>query len=330
MVTVSSKLGTRLLIPVLVLVVAGMVVSTGCQAEKRQLLPVPSPMGLSSTLVPNVPLDVYVYMKQESPTSIPAKMVGASHDINVESLAVWGVPGEDSFAFGVGLTLTNAGGASDLFAGITREKYGWKMLSGNTIYLVRGSGTAASSLKTAISNKDFKLFDDAKLLKAAATLPDGGTTRLAAIALARPSKELLGLIPEEAGSEGLELVNTILKLVRLDVVVGGLYSARQIDIAKMAEMLESGGDILSLEVGVLALVKSRLPGFVVEPAARRFLAEAEFTRIEVGELTLYKGSQVVKEGMVIPVLVRLEGNYIFAALSGRESYERILLTSVNK
>ncbi|MFC1962662.1 hypothetical protein ACFLWB_01500 [Chloroflexota bacterium] len=330
MVTVSGKLGTRLLIPVLVLVVTGMVISTGCQAEKRQLAPAPSPMELSSTLVPNMPLDVYVYMKQESPTSIPAKMVGAYHDINVESLAVWGVPGEDSFAFGVGLTLTNADVASNLFAEIPQAKYGWKMLSGNTIYLVRGSGTAVSSLKTAISNKDFKLFDDAKLLKAAATLPDGGTTRLAAIALARPSKELLGLIPEDAGSEGLEQVKAVLKLVRLDVVVGGLYSARQIDVAKMAETLESGGDILNLEVGMLAMVKSYLPGFVVEPAAEKFLAEAEFTEIEVGELTLYKGSRVVNEGMAIPVLVRLEGNYIFAALSGQESYERILLTSVNK
>jgi hypothetical protein len=34
--------------------------------------------------------------------------------------------------------------------------------------------------------------------------------------------------------------------------------------------------------------------------------------------------------IVIPILVRIEGNHIFAALSGRECYGQTLITSVNK
>ena len=78
------------------------------------------------------------------------------------------------------------------------------------------------------------------------------------------------------------------------------------------------------------MVKSGIPGFLVEPAVTKFLTEFEFTETNIGELTIYKGSWDVDGGKAIPVLVRVEGNHIFAALAAQESYAETLITSVNR
>jgi len=328
---VNIKLTTKLLIPVLVLLITTPLISIGCQGEGEPLPSPPSPGELSSTLVPNMNLDVYIYSKQESPTTIPAEMVNAPHDIDVESFAVWGVPAEDDFAFGASLTLTSASDASNVYTAITPRKSGWWMLSGNTIYFVRGSGIAAESLKAAISNNDFKYYDDSKSLQAAATLPSSETSKLAAIALAKPSKALIGLLAKDVDPERLKLIDMILKLARLDVIVGGLYHPHQLDIAAMAaETMESGSSILNLDLGMLTLVKVGLPGLVVEPIVKSFLTEFEFTETNLGEFTLYKRSWDIGDNRAIPVLVRIEGNHIFAAASGQESYALTLITSINR
>ena len=326
----NTKLTTKLLIALLVLLVATPIIGAGCQEGRGQPPASSSPSALSSTLVPNTPLDVYIYAKQDSPTKIPAEMIDAPHDIEVESGALWGVPAENEFAFGMGLTLTSASDASKLYAEIRLEENSWKLLSGNTIYLVLGSGSAAESLKRVISNKDFKYYDDSESLQIAATLPSSDTTKLAAIAIAKPSKALIGFIAKDDDSEGLGLINMILKLVNLKVIAGGLYSPQQIDIAKMARVIESEGSILNLDLGLLVLVKSGLPGLIVEPAVKKLLTEKGFTETSLGGFTLYKGSWDTGGGKVMPILVRIEGNYIFAAISGQESYAETLITRVSK
>ena len=325
----KAKSATKLLIPFLILQVVTPIIGVGCQEAERQP-PTESAQGkFLSALVPNTPLDLYIYSKQDSPTRIPVEMVGASSDISVDSLAVWGVPAEDNFAFGMGITLTSASDASELYGEITLEKDGWKTLSGNTIYLVYGSGAAAESLKAAISNNDFKPYDDNECLKAVATLPGGGETKLAVIALTKPSKALIGFMTQDADPEALGMIDMILKLVNLKVIAAGLYSPRQIDIAEIAEVMENNGSIAELDLGLLILVKSGLPGFLLKPAIEKFLEESEFTETNLGELTLYRGSWNT-DGDSIRVLIRIEGNYVFAAVSGQESYAETLITSVNK
>lgn len=326
----NTKLTTKLLITLLVLLIATPIISVGCQQEGGQLPTPPSPSELSSTLVPNTQLDVYIYAKQDSPTTIPAEMVGAPYDIEVEAGAIWGVPAEDDFALGMGLTLTSASDASKLYAEINFEEYGWKMLHGNTIFFVHGSGAAAESLKTAISNLDFKYYDDSESLEAVATLPSRGTTKPAAIALAKPSEALIGFIAKYTNPEELKQINMILKLVNLKVIAGGLYSPHQIDIAEMAQIMGGDGSISNLNLGLLILVKSGLPGFLLEPIIKKFLMESEFTETNFGEFTLYKRSWDIDDGEAIPILIRIEGNCIFAAVAGQESYAETLITSVNR
>ena len=320
---------TKLLIALLILLIATPIISVGCQEEGGQLPAPSSPGELSSTLVPDVPLDLYIYARQDGPTAVPAGMVGTPDDIEVEALSVWGISAEDEFALGMGLSLTSDSDAAGLYDEINLEENGWKLLSGSTIYLVHGSGAAAESLKTAISNNDFKYYDDGESLEAVATLPDYGTTRPAAIALAKPSV-LISFIARDADSETLERIDMILKLVNLKLVAAGLYSPQQIDIARIVAIMGSDGNISNLNLGVLILVKSGLPGLLVEPAVKKFLTEFEFTEIKIGGFAVYEGSWDTGKGGAIPVLVRIEGNYIFAAVAGQDSYAQALITSVNK
>ena len=67
----------------------------------------------------------------------------------------------------------------------------------------------------------------------------------------------------------------MLKLVDLKVLAAGLYSPQQIDIARIAAAMESSGNISNLDVCLLILVKSGLPGFLVKPAVGKFLAGQE-------------------------------------------------------
>jgi len=324
----NTKFTTKLFTTLLILLIVTPLINAGCQEEEGQLPPPPSSSELSSTLVPNTQLDVYIYAKQEKPTTIPVEMINAPGDIDVESLAVWGVPADDDFALAVSITLTSASDATKLYAEINLAEDGWKMLTDNTIYLVQGSGTAAESLKTAISNHDFKYYDDSEALEAVATLPSLGTTKLAAIALAKPSKALIGFIAKYAASKDLEHINMILELVNLKVIAVGLYSPQQINIAETVEIIRSDGGISNPNLGLLILIKSGLPGLLVEPAVKKFLTESEFTETNLDEFTLYKGSWDIDDGKAIPVLVRIEGNHIFAAVAGQESYAETLIKSV--
>ena len=314
----------------LALVMAIPIATVGCQAQEGPQPSAPAAGALSSTLVPNMNLDVYVYIKQDRPTTLPADMINAPLDIDVEALAIWGVSTEDDFAFGGALALTDASLAAKIYSQIKPRSDVWSKLSGSTIFVVQGSGTAAESLKRAIANNDFKYYDDSKGLRAVATLPDGGTTKLAGVAVAKPSKALINYITKGRATEGLGMVNTILAIARLDVIAAGLYSPEHIDVAKLAIAMEREGAIARLDLGILVLLKSGLPGFVVEPAVEKILTEAEFTKKSLGELTLYQGSFDTQGGQAIPVLVRIEGNHVFAAVSGKESYAQTLITSISK
>ena len=333
MFKIHTKLIKKLLIPVLVLLIAISVI--GCQEEEKPpSAPVaprglPSPSELCRTSVPNTDLDVYLYIKQDNPTTLPADMFNMSFDLEVESLAIWGVPVEDNFTFGYGLTLSSSSDASLLYAQITPEENSWTALSGSTIYFVEGSGIAAETLKTAISSSDFKNYDDKKSLEAVAALPNDGTTKLGGVAVVKPSKALMSHVTKGADSQGFGVIDLILGLVRLDVVVAGLYSPHQIEVAQITQMVESGS-IRGSNIDILVLVKSGLPGFIVAPVVKKFLAEFDFTQTTLGEITLYKRTVSADNGEPVYILGRVEGNYIFAAISGQEAYAQTLITRVNK
>jgi hypothetical protein len=324
----NAKFGRYLFLSTLLVILASIpVLGAGCEKASVQA-PVPSTsFGLSSSLVPNLGLDVYVYVKQGNPTIVPKDLINVPADVAVESLSLWGIADADTMVFGGGLLFTSVDDAARIYSLIPGQTEFWSKLSDRMIYFVQGSGTAAETLKNAIANNDFKQYDDQQALEEVARLPDGGTTRLAAIGIVKPSQPLIKLIAKGINPESSGMINTLLKSAMLQVIIAGLYASQQIDITDIAQAIKNG-DIWEKDLGILASVKSGVPGFVASPIIKRFLDNEGFTETSSGELVLYQGPLNTGNGRAIPVLIRIDGNRVFAAASGNDAYAQTLITDV--
>jgi len=319
----------KLFFSTLILLILFSVLAIGCSGGIEQVTGTSSD-ALDALLVPDTDLELYVYAKQERSTSIPAEIINLSHDIKVDSLAIWGLPSEEDLVFGAGLTFASSSDASEIYSAIVSEENSWKILRDNKIYIVRGSGTSAESLKSAILNNNFKYYTDRNVLETVSMLPNGGRTKMIAITVVKPSQQVLDFAEDYIGDEDFEQITGILKLLNPDVMIGGLYSPHQINVAKAVEAFENGVGVSTLDVGVLVLVKSTLPGFVVSPVAKGLLVDHGFTEVKFSEFSVYKWLWTAPDNSKISVLARVEDNRIFAAVSGQEAYAETLITSVYK
>lgn len=225
--------------------------------------------------------------------------------------------------------MNSAVDAAKIHAQISDQAETWTKLSDRTIYFVQGSGIVAETMKAAISKNNFKQYDDQNALLEVALLPDSGTTKLAVIGIVTPSETLTELIAKSITPEYSGIVNTLLTQARFQVVAVGLYAPQQIDLAEITQKIERGS-IWESDLGILASIKSGLPSFIVSPIVKRVLDNTGYVETTIGELTLYKGSLDVDNGKDIPILIRIEGNRIYATVSGQESYARTIITNVTR
>ena len=189
---------STIFILLIIMLVAIPITGAGCQ-EKEETPPSPTAdIALSSTLVPNTDFNVYIYLQQDNPTLVLGDIIGTPFDLTVDSLALWGIATEDTFTFSGGLTLDSSVDAANIHDQISGQDKIWTSLSGHTIYFVQGSGVASDTLKSAISTNDFKYYDDEEALTELSLFPDGGTTKLTAVAITRPSKTLVKLIAKKS------------------------------------------------------------------------------------------------------------------------------------
>ncbi len=307
------------------LVVLGVVILVGCSRQKP---PAPAGIDLSSTLVPNLDLDAYVYIKQESPTNIPKSLIAAPSDLSVESLAIWGVAQGDEFNIGGALRLASAADAARIRSQIPGNVV-WTAISDRVIYFVQGSGAASEKLRSTIARNDFKYYQDEKALTEVAQLPNSAGSKMAAVAMVKPSQPILKLLAKYGDRQTSDMINTLVTAGRVEWMTAGLYAPKQIDIADVAQRLVSGS-IWGADLGIAASVKSGLPGFLITPIASKFLENAGYVTVNVGGLSLYKGSLDAGGSKTIPVLLSLDGDRMFAAASGKESYAQTLITSVKR
>lgn len=322
-----SKSGQKIVILYAILAVLITTTGLGC-AGTRDPFATSSNDTYSALLVPDTDLELYLYAKQERSTSIPAKIINMTHDIKVESLAIWGLSADERMVFGAGLTFTNINDASEIFSKIKLGEDGWKVIKDNKIYVVQGSGSAAESLKSAILHNNFKYYTNSTILNTVAKLPRGDRTKMVAIAVAKPTKQVLNLAAEYIDSKDYEQMIKVLKLLNAEVIITGLYSPHQINIAKAMEVFEKGTDISALDVGGLVLIKSSFPSFIVGPAVKNALSSYGFIETKIGGVVLYNRLLALPNGGKVPVIVRVEGNYIFVTFSGQKSYAETLITSI--
>ena len=312
-----------------VLVFVFVVLNIGCQWEAEQFPYASSSNKFSAFMVPDTNLDVYVYAQQKSLTSIPAGLINMPNNVDVESLAMWGVPEDEKLVLGMCLTLANTTIAAEVYPKIILDGQIWKLLRDNRIYLVRGSGSSAESMKTTIVNNNFKYYTDRKVLETIATMPNRGSVTLAAIAVVKPSKAVINTISEIKGISYIDQIIKLTKLLNPDVVVCGLYSPHQINIARAIDVMETKG-ISALDVGTLVLVKSGLPSFVQNSVAKSVLAGQGFVGKSSNGFLLYEGSVTTPDRKSVPVLIRIEDSYIFAAAAGQTAYAETLITGIYK
>ncbi len=324
-----SKLARALLLVILMNMIVFTLFSSGCQNMEQFQDVLPS-SEFSVLQVPNVDLDLYVYAKQRALTTVPADLINMSEDVKVESLAMWGVPQENGFVLGLGLTFDSSETASSIFNQISEDENLWRFTRANNLYIVKGSGVEADVLKSAIANNDFVEYDDKQLLEAADLLPQTVRAKLIAFVLANPSPELINFIGESVKIEDIEQINENLRLANLKVFIGGLYSPDSINIARAAEIVKSGGDLADLNLGLLVAIRSGLPGILIETNMKNMLSQQGFTPVRIGEFDLYKGFWSTPSFNAIPVYARIESNYIFISISGQESYAETLITSIYK
>ena len=103
--------------------------------------------------------------------------------------------------------------------------------------------------------------------------------------------------------------------------------ANRINIAKASELIRSG-NIAALDAGILLVVKSDLPGFMIEPLVSNYLTRYGFEQYMVGDVSLYKGYDMGIGGDELETFVRIEGNFVFASMAGQEAYAETLIMSV--
>lgn len=305
-----------------------LLMSTGCDLLTGPSTSDPSRFDLASTLVPNVDLDVYVYVRQEYTTTVPGDLIGHPADVEVESLALWGLATDGEFTIGGALTFVGETDADRADARISPDADTWIKVSGQTIYFVQGTGAHAETLRTAINDKDFRYYDDRRALAELAMLPDGGNTKRGAVAIVKSSDALLELIARNTDPQTARIVESLDTQGRLQILIIGLYSSREIDIADVVRRIESGR-ILEADLGMLALARSGLPGLVVEPVICELLNDAGYPQTDLGGSTVYEAHLSLGRTVRIPVLIRVEGNRVFAAMSGQQSYTETLIASVN-
>jgi hypothetical protein len=305
------------------------ILAGGCYSESGQTSVLATQDQYTALLVPDTNLDVYIYARQEGLTRIPSELIGMSSDIDVESLTIWGIPEDERLTFGMCLVLANANTASMVISKIAEKKDSWKILRDNKIYIVQGSGSSAEAMKMAILNNDFKYYDDRQIIELVATMPNRGSAKLVTILVAKPTKELMNYLLEINVIDEIKQVMSLVNAIDAEVVVSGLYSPYRINIAKASDVLQKG-DIEALELGLLILIKSGLPGFIAGPIINNVLLDQGFVKQENENVTIYRGVFSLSNGGELPVFIRIKDSYIIISASGREAYSETLIGSIYK
>jgi hypothetical protein len=312
-------------------ILAAGIITSGCVGDMEQFQGVSASSDFSVLMVPNIKLDVYIYAKQKSYSTVPGDILNMKEDFDVESMAVWGVTGNNNFAYGMGFTFVDENTAASVFKNIKLTGDSWKLQRENNIYIVNGKGYQADILKEAISENNFVQYKDQQLLDAAALLPKSIRAKLIGLGLAKPGKELLTSISSSLKLGNLEKIDQVIRVANLELIIAGLYSPHSINMSKAMEIYKQGGAGFStLDMGLLLFVKSGLPGIIVEPRVKGILAEQGFTEVKKSEMTIYKARWNTNGVEPIYAAARIENNYVFIAVSGQEGYAETLITGIYK
>ena len=325
--TIDKRRSVILFLAIIITVVTAFF--PGCEErEEPEETTAQARMELSATLVPDTKLDIYVYISQEEPTVVPKDIIGAPFDVNVESLAVWGVDSEATYTLSGSLEFLDSSEAAEVHGQILSMSGIWTSLSKEKIYFVHGSGTGFDDMKSIIAADDFTFYNDEIALAELDLFPDTNTMKLIGLAVAKPGPALLDIIVKNTEPDVSELLKVLLDTANLQIITAGLYSQSQIDVS---DIIANPGltNILTSQAGILASAKSEWLGILVEPVIRKVLKAAGYEEIvQVDGTTIYRSYLDLGLGYDVPTFFRVEDNRIFVAVALQESYANILINNI--
>jgi hypothetical protein len=283
---------------------------------------------LAATLVPDVNLDVYIYIKQLTGTIVPRNLIGLDSDIQIDSLAIWGIIKNNLYSISGMLNFPTVSDAGNLYSQLPQKNDIWAKLVGNHIYVVRGSGVSAEILKKAINNNNFKAYNDRHALGQIVAMPYSNSIKPVAICIVKPGQASIDILKEYVDIKTVNTVQNIYTWAKPQIIVAGLYP-ETVDIADVEREINNKA-LSDTNLCIVASANSIFPGFLTNSTAIRLLKKEGFTKIISGNLTEYQGSIDIGNGQSIPVLVNFAGNRVFATVSGNGPYAQTLMSNINR
>lgn len=293
----------------LVLIILSLlVIIAACAGPKAQEALLPDGMG--SAMVPDVPLDGYLYMRQSQPTIISGAFLGLSFDPAIQSVEVWIVPSDAAESFGTVLTFVTRRDAEALFAIIPGRSDLWKMLAGSNIYLVWGTGSGAEGLKRAVKDKHFVLLKEAdkdawNLIR---RLPGKPDIKPSAVGFVRTEDRLIDFAQKNSPVGSNESVASAIKLAKIKIAAAAFYSTR---VLKIADLL-SPSSLKEAGAGGILIAKSAYPGFVISSVLGPASSMLKIEKTDVDGKTAYYTSVKGLAGEKVHVFFNNSGQYIYA------------------
>mgnify|MGYP001575252367 CR=1 FL=1 len=293
----------------------------GCSGPKTSKAPELTE-GLAAAMVPNMPLDGYLFVRQSQPIIVPLTLLGAPagvpipglpSGITIQSVEIWILPNESTEIIGAVVTFPSAQDASNLFSLIPNRNELWKYLAANNIFFVMGSGSGAEALKNAITARQFVSLATAApdawdLMQ---RFPGQPATKPLAVGFVRMEDRLFAFIQKYAKGSFNEGTVSALKMAKVEMAAVAMYSNKVLQ----ATDLLSPANLKNAGLGGIMIAKSSYPGFAISAALGPLASRLSLDKTDIDGKSAYYRAMDVPGGEKVHLLFNNSGQYIYAAAS---------------
>lgn len=286
-----------------------LVVLAGCSSPKASTAPQLTD-GLATAVVPNMPLDAYLFFQQSQPTPLPGKLSSLPAEVAVQSTEVWVVPAESTEIVAASVTFLSAQDATNLFPAIPDLNELWKYLAANKIFFVYGSGSAADQLKNAIKTQQFVPLATAapdawELMQ---RFPGQPASKPPAMGFVRIQDRLLAFAQKYGNGVYNEDAVSALKTAKIEMVGMAMYSTRMLQVADLL----SPANLKDTDLSGIVIAKSSYPGVAVSAALGPLAPKLSLAKTDVNGKVAYNRTIDAPAGVKVHVLLNNSDQYILA------------------
>mgnify|MGYP001584498422 CR=1 FL=1 len=297
------------LISVLIVVI---LLAAGCSGPKTSKAPELTE-GLAAAMVPDMPLDGYLFVRQNQPTILQGKLLNLPNNISIQSVEIWMLPSESSEIIGAVVTFPSAQDAESLFSLIPNQNELWKYLAANNIFFVMGSGSHAEEVKKAITARQF-----VSLSKAASDawglmqrFPGQPASKPLAVGFVRMEDRLFNFIREmsQKGKQPFdENALSAFKMAKIEMAAVAVYSNKVLQVTDLLSPnnLKEGG------LGGILIAKSSYPGFAISAALGPIASKVSLEKTDIDGKSAYYRAIDAPGGEKVHLVFNNSGQYIYA------------------